>query len=83
MADGTLDSQVGARICNGLGIMRACFETQKLEQLEERVEKIIDHVPYTRIKTEEAEVYVPSEANGHDRAATRMISTDETERHPN
>ena len=23
MADGTLDSQVGARICNGLGIMRA------------------------------------------------------------
>jgi hypothetical protein len=34
MADGTLDSQVGARICNGLGIMRACLETQKLEQLE-------------------------------------------------
>jgi hypothetical protein len=31
-----LDSQVGARICNGLGIMRACFETQKLEQLEAR-----------------------------------------------
>ena len=59
MADGTLDSQVGARICNGLGIMRACFETQKLEQLEERVEKIIDHVPYKRIRTEEAEVYVP------------------------
>jgi hypothetical protein len=25
MADGTLDSQVGARICNGLGIMRACL----------------------------------------------------------
>jgi hypothetical protein len=24
MAGGTLDSQVGARICNGLGIMRAC-----------------------------------------------------------
>jgi hypothetical protein len=34
MADGTLESQVGARICNGLGIMRACLETQKLEQLE-------------------------------------------------
>ena len=34
MADGTLDSQVGARICNGLGIMRACLETQRLEQLE-------------------------------------------------
>jgi len=84
MADGSLDSQVGARISNGLGIMRACFETQKLEQLEERVEKIIDHVPYKRIRTEEAEVYVPSGANGHDHAgATRLISADETERHPN
>jgi len=81
---GRHDSQVGARICNGLGIMRACFETQKLEQLEERVEKIIDHVPYKRIRTEEAEVYVPSGANGHDHAgATRLISADETERHPN
>jgi hypothetical protein len=29
MADGTLDSQVGARICNGLGIMRACLETRR------------------------------------------------------
>jgi hypothetical protein len=58
--------------------MRACFETQKLEQLEERMEKIIDHVPYKRIRTEEAEVYVPSGANGHDQ---RMISTDETERY--
>jgi hypothetical protein len=84
MSDGSLDSQVGARICNGLGIMRACFETQKLEQLEARMEKIIEHVPYTRISTDEAEVYVPSEANGYDHAvATRMISTDETERHPN
>jgi len=83
MAEGSLDSQVGARICNGLGIMRACFETQKLEQLEARMEKIIDHV-HTRIRTEEAEVYVPSGANGHDHAgATRMISTDETECHPN
>ena len=40
MADGTLDSQVGARICNGLGIMRACLETQKLEALEARVDDI-------------------------------------------
>jgi L-rhamnose isomerase len=30
MADGSIDSQVGARICSGLGIMRACLETQKL-----------------------------------------------------
>jgi hypothetical protein len=35
MADGTLDSQIGARICNGLGIMRACLETAKLERLDE------------------------------------------------
>jgi hypothetical protein len=82
MSDGSLDSQVGARICNGLGIMRACFETQKLEQLEERIEKIIDHVPYTRIRTGEAEVYVPG-ANGHDRAGATRLITDETERHPN
>ena len=40
MADGSLDSQVGARICNGLGIMRACLETQKLEQLEARMGEI-------------------------------------------
>ena len=40
MADGTLDSQVGARIYNGLGIMRMCFETQKLEQLEARMDEI-------------------------------------------
>jgi hypothetical protein len=40
MADGTLDSQVGARICNSLGIMRMCLETQKLEQLEVRMGEI-------------------------------------------
>ena len=33
MADGTLDSQV-------LGIMRACLETQKLEELEARMDEI-------------------------------------------
>ena len=44
MADGTLDSQVGARICNGLGIMRACLETQKLEQLEARMDEIADPI---------------------------------------
>src|SRR5262245_14731217 len=29
MADGSLDSQDGARICNGLSIMRGCFELQQ------------------------------------------------------
>ena len=40
MSDGSLDSQVGARICNGLGILRTCLETQKLEQLEVRMGEI-------------------------------------------
>jgi hypothetical protein len=48
MADGSLDSQVGARICNGLGIMRACLETQKLELLEARIEEITDRVARDR-----------------------------------
>ena len=48
MADGTLDSQAGARICNGLGIMRACLETQKLEQLEARMDEIADRVAHER-----------------------------------
>jgi hypothetical protein len=48
MADGTLDSQVGARICNGLGIMRACLETQKLEQLEARMNEIADRIARDR-----------------------------------
>jgi hypothetical protein len=46
MAD--VDSQVGARICNGLGIMRACLETQTLEQLEARMDEIADRVARDR-----------------------------------
>src|SRR5438445_11577816 len=48
MADGTIDSQVGARICNGLGILRACLETQKLDQLEARMDEIADRVARDR-----------------------------------
>jgi hypothetical protein len=48
MADGSIDSQVGAQICNGLGIMRACLETQKLEQLESRMDEIADRVAHER-----------------------------------
>jgi hypothetical protein len=40
MADGSLDSQIGARICNGLGIMRACLETATLERLEGRLDEL-------------------------------------------
>jgi hypothetical protein len=55
MSDGSIDSQVGARICNGLGIMRACFETQKLEQLEDRMDEIDDRVGRNRTSTHEAQ----------------------------
>lgn len=55
MADGSLDSQVGARICNGLGIMRACHETQKLEQLESRMDEIVHRI--ARESTNEAQRY--------------------------
>ena len=48
MANGSIDSQVGGRICNGLGIMRACLETQKLEQLEARMDEIADRVAHER-----------------------------------
>ena len=40
MADGSIDCQVGARICNGLGIMRACLETATLERIEDRLEEL-------------------------------------------
>ena len=48
MSNGSIDSQAGARICSGLGIMRACFETQKLEQLEARMDGIADRVARDR-----------------------------------
>jgi hypothetical protein len=44
MADGSLNSQDGARICNGLGIMRACLEQQKLEKLESRMDEIANRL---------------------------------------
>jgi len=40
MADGSLDSQIGARICNGLGIMRTCLETASLERIEDRLNQL-------------------------------------------
>src|SRR6516164_11784780 len=40
MAAGEIDSQLGARICNGLGIMRACLETATLDRLEGRLNEL-------------------------------------------
>jgi hypothetical protein len=54
MADGTLDSQVGARICNGLGIMRACLETQKLERIEQRMDEIAEKAVASAVGRHEA-----------------------------
>jgi hypothetical protein len=43
-----LAKTIRARICNALGIMRACLETQKLEQLEARMDEIADRVARDR-----------------------------------
>jgi hypothetical protein len=40
MANGSIDTADGARICNGLGIMRMCFETQKLDAFGVRMDEI-------------------------------------------
>src|SRR5262245_14845181 len=40
MADDSISSEKGARICNGLGILRQCLETQKLMELGERLNKL-------------------------------------------
>ena len=40
MADGTIDSQLGARICNSLGILRASLETATLLSIEQRLQQL-------------------------------------------
>jgi hypothetical protein len=48
MADGSLDSQVGARICNGLGIMRACLGRARVQRtsVDEVAEAEAQGLPY-------------------------------------
>jgi hypothetical protein len=41
-------TSICAGLRNGLGIMRACLETQKLEQLEARMDEIADRVARDR-----------------------------------
>jgi glutamate synthase domain-containing protein 2 len=76
MAEGSLDSQVGARICNGLGIMRACLESQKLEQLQSRMDEIADRV--ARDKTN-----ATRERAGNKDDELLWTGTDEAQRYPN
>jgi hypothetical protein len=71
------DSQVGARICNGLGIMRACLESQKLEQLEARMDEIADRVAHERTGMDEIADRVAHERTG---AARERTSTHEAQR---
>ena len=59
MADGSIDSQVGGRICNGLGIMRACLEAQELERLEARMDEIADRVARDRTNAAHKEIHEP------------------------
>jgi hypothetical protein len=54
---GLSTAKVGARICNGLGIMRACLETQKLEQLEARMDEIADRVARDRTNAAHKETH--------------------------
>jgi hypothetical protein len=42
MANGAIDTQDGARINAGLGILRSCFETQMLESIQSRVNEIAE-----------------------------------------
>jgi hypothetical protein len=42
MANGTVNTQDGARISNSLGIMRMCLETATLQRLEERMALLED-----------------------------------------
>jgi hypothetical protein len=75
MADGTLDSQVGARICNGLGIMRACLKTQKLEQLEARMDEIADRVARDRTNAAQGNTPMKLRASRIERMLAKVEAT--------
>ena len=57
MADGSIDSQVGARICNGLGIMRQALETVKLEDIETRLSDIEGTATHVSHATDNRQAY--------------------------
>jgi hypothetical protein len=65
MADGTLDSQVGARICNGLGILRTCLEAKKLEQLEARMAEISRLLSARHVTPFDRRAAIDHETNNH------------------
>ena len=71
MACGAIDTQDGARINAGLGILRSCFETQMLESIQSRVNEIA-----------EAAVAAASERARERSMPTLMIEHDEDEHEP-
>jgi hypothetical protein len=44
MANGSLDTQEGARIANALGILRLSIETQALQRIEKQMSELADKV---------------------------------------
>jgi hypothetical protein len=63
MASGELDSQTGARICNGLGIMRACLETVVLQSIEEKLERVAQRAITSAAASSRAPIQLDEEAN--------------------
>jgi hypothetical protein len=61
MADGSLDDERGARICNGLGIMRACLETATLQTIEQKLEQAARRAIVSAGSSSSASAHVPIE----------------------
>jgi hypothetical protein len=67
MANGAIDTQDGARINAGLGILRSCFETQMLESIQSRVNEIAEAaVAAASERARERGMHVPSLLIEHD-----------------
>ena len=65
MSNGTLDTADGARICNGLGILRTCLEAKKLEQLEARMAEISRLLSARQVTPFDRKLSIDHETNGH------------------
>ena len=49
MASGKISTEDGARLCNGLGVLRATLETKRDEVIQARIEKLIELVQARKI----------------------------------
>jgi hypothetical protein len=64
MSNGTLDSADGARICNGLGILRTAIETRKLQELDDRMAEINRLLGARQITSLDRKLSIEHETNG-------------------